>query len=71
MLHSNQLANRLPNSLNNTTNVIKSHILVANVHASLERRVVQTKPMRGYGKVLQSYKQHTMGMYVLHVRLCF
>ena len=50
MLYLNQLPNRLLDSFNNVANVTKSHILVANAYARLERYVAQTTPMRrGHG----------------------
>lgn len=71
MLHLDQLANKLPNSLNNTTSVIKSRILGANVHAIQRDMLSKPNLWEVMVKVLQSYKQRTMRRCVLHVRLCF
>jgi hypothetical protein len=62
ILHLNQLADRLPDSFNNATNVTKSHIHVVSVFARLERPVIQTTPMKkGRGRDLQPCKRRTQG----------
>ena len=57
IMHLNQLANKLSDSFNNTTNVTKSYIHVANAPTCLDRSAIQITPMKkGHGKDLQSCK---------------
>jgi hypothetical protein len=60
IMHLNQLADRLPDSFNNATNVTRSHIHTVNDSARVERPVVQTTPIKKCcGRVLQPCKRHT------------
>ena len=61
-LHLNQLANRPPDSFNNTTNVTKSHIHNVSTPTHLGRPAVQTTPIKnGRDKNLQHVRDMTFG----------